>query len=360
MHTPPRKNLRRVADASLVGFFLLAIYLPLVENGQEAMEALRARNRAHEQNPLYEVRPGDPIIYTLRPNAQGTFPFPKRESAHWNYATNSSGLRGPEIAPKNPGLKRLLFLGDSYTFGWGLDREADAYPRQTEHLLNDDAGTTRAEVINAGIPGYNTVMEYHYLRRALDLFQPDAVVLSYMMNDAEGQSVLPDPAPKFYKDSGFWLYESAKNVINRVVPTKDGLFRPAQDPGKQTFDYLGGFEHGSEKWRASSEALKAMADLCAARHVPFMVFIIPDLVPPLDEPTYYYDAIRRSVASWCRRGGIRFYDLFESFRGMNHLEMIIDPENYPDGENHPTAATHRKMAEVFVRELKTWPELGLK
>ena len=47
--------------------------------------------------------------------------------------TNSIGLRSPEIRQNKPDL-RIVCLGDSVTFGWGVPEE-DSYPRQLEHLL---------------------------------------------------------------------------------------------------------------------------------------------------------------------------------------------------------------------------------
>ena len=41
-------------------------------------------------------------------------------------STNSQGFRGPEI-PKKKQKRRILCLGDSVTFGWGVEEEA-SYP----------------------------------------------------------------------------------------------------------------------------------------------------------------------------------------------------------------------------------------
>jgi len=51
--------------------------------------------------------------------------------------TNSFGLRSPEVAvPKPAGTFRILSLGDSRTFGWGLADEA-TYSRRLERLLSE-------------------------------------------------------------------------------------------------------------------------------------------------------------------------------------------------------------------------------
>ena len=61
----------------------------------------------------------------------------------FSVSTNSQGFRGPEIKKTKSGL-RILCLGDSVTFGWGVAQE-ESYPA----LLASSLG---AEVINAGVP----------------------------------------------------------------------------------------------------------------------------------------------------------------------------------------------------------------
>jgi lysophospholipase L1-like esterase len=98
--------------------------------------------------------------------------------------TNSLGLRGAEIAEaKPPGVFRILALGDSVTFGWGL-RGEDAYPNQLASLLATLRPTQRFEVINAGVSGYGTWQQLLWLQETgLDL-QPDVVVVQAHLNDA--------------------------------------------------------------------------------------------------------------------------------------------------------------------------------
>ena len=63
---------------------------------------------------------------------------------------NSLGLRDDEVSvPKPEGVVRILMLGDSVTFGWGVLQE-DTISAQLEVLLNATPGATRVEVVNSG------------------------------------------------------------------------------------------------------------------------------------------------------------------------------------------------------------------
>jgi len=54
-------------------------------------------------------------------------------------------------------------LGDSVTFGFGLD-QMQSFPAELERLL-DQAGGVKYEVINVGIPGFNLIDEPATRRR---------------------------------------------------------------------------------------------------------------------------------------------------------------------------------------------------
>jgi lysophospholipase L1-like esterase len=98
--------------------------------------------------------------------------------------TNSLGLRSAEVAqPKPDGVTRILALGDSVTFGWGL-RGEDAYPSQLASLLATLRPNQRFEVVNAGVSGYGTWQQGLWLAEDGLALQPDVVVVQAHLNDA--------------------------------------------------------------------------------------------------------------------------------------------------------------------------------
>lgn len=92
--------------------------------------------------------------------------------------TNSQGLRDSEydkLPP--PGIRRILALGDSQTFGNGL-AQADTWPAQLERKLGDGY-----QVLNGGLPASDTWQHEIILRRLMDIYHPDAVILAFYIND---------------------------------------------------------------------------------------------------------------------------------------------------------------------------------
>jgi lysophospholipase L1-like esterase len=97
-------------------------------------------------------------------------------------STNSLGLRSPEVSAKKDRF-RILVLGDSCTFGLGVDNEG-TYPARLERILNGDgSGDRRFEVINAGVPGYGTWQGARYLESRGLRLKPDLVIACFGNND---------------------------------------------------------------------------------------------------------------------------------------------------------------------------------
>lgn len=91
---------------------------------------------------------------------------------------NAQGFRGPEVeVPKPAGVRRIAFLGDSNTFGFGIEEGE----RFTDLLARSaPAGT---ETINLGVFAYGTDQEAIYLERNALRLDPDMVVLAVSAGD---------------------------------------------------------------------------------------------------------------------------------------------------------------------------------
>jgi hypothetical protein len=93
------------------------------------------------------------------------------------YRTNSFGFRDQEYALEKPiGVYRIVNLGDSFTFG-GAGAAEEVYGELLERRFAEVRRSTRVEVINTGVPGYNTVQEMGHFRKFSRSFQPDLVLV---------------------------------------------------------------------------------------------------------------------------------------------------------------------------------------
>jgi len=113
--------------------------------------------------------------------------FPTYSSVLWErkyVQLNSWGFRDKERKTKaGDGIRRVLMVGDSFTFGTGVRDPKDRFGEQLEERLNNNTAW-RWEVINAGRGDTHTLRHIEFLHRMLD-FQPELVVLVYVFNDID-------------------------------------------------------------------------------------------------------------------------------------------------------------------------------
>lgn len=99
---------------------------------------------------------------------------------------NSLGLREREIPyERTDEVYRILVLGDSQTFGFGVEAE-ETYARLLEQRLSARAANgkrLRVQTLNAGVIGTGTAHQLYYLQEQGWRFQPDAVVVGFFFND---------------------------------------------------------------------------------------------------------------------------------------------------------------------------------
>lgn len=278
-------------------------------------------------------------VFAFKPHASGVFPGGVDSKRTFPYRTNAHGLRDRDRPAKAPGTKRVLVMGDSYTWGYAI-AEDEAYPQVAERLLAE-RGRPDIEVINGGIPDYNSRQERQLLEQLMRVYQPDAVFLAYVVNDAEPSTAMPTPPEEVYRHSRSWLLTEVAERLNRQMFRRRLLPSAKDNVGS---NYLDGFEDGSVKWRDSREAIREMRDLCAAEGNPFTVLMMPDFTQPFDE-SYGLGAIHDAVASWGRELNIPVFDVLTLFRGEDHSEWLVP------WDGHPNADAHGRIAAFLVDKI---------
>jgi lysophospholipase L1-like esterase len=104
-------------------------------------------------------------------------------------STNSLGYRDREPAAKDSNRYRIAVIGDSFTWGQGIEA-----PERFSNLIESSLGP-RYEVLNCGIPGHDMPQHLEVLDQVLPL-HPDFVLLQLYINDFEtAQMERPQPRP---------------------------------------------------------------------------------------------------------------------------------------------------------------------
>lgn len=143
--------------------FLFRIYSPPLSHFEEILALL-------EQDPILLWRQRK----YLNVNFQGV-----------RVATNSLGLRdNKKSIPLRKNAFRIICMGESSTFGWGVPFN-ECYPAQLEKILKNRCPGKNFEVINAGQIGYSSYQGLIFLRNHILKYRPDIVTVPYLINDID-------------------------------------------------------------------------------------------------------------------------------------------------------------------------------
>jgi len=290
--------------------------------------------------------------------------FPDGElAAHWRdtpYGVevryNQAGLRERELAPKADGVRRIVVVGDSFTYGHGLP-EAKSYPRQLERILRERAPDAAVEVLNCGqgaanLAGIQQLVEFSF--RALE---PDVLVYGYFLNDP-----LDFAPPTAFDDAGRvhdmldvgWLHAE-------VAPSRTRFSlgaRPLRGPrlyealvraGEQrrltadTFEWYRDL-HGPPAWPRAEAALASMRAEAERRGCRFVLLVLP-VIWKLDGD-YPLEDVHAHIASSARALGIEVVDALAALRGHHDSELMLHPR-----DRHPSGRYARIVAETLADAL---------
>ncbi len=256
---------------------------------------------------------------------------------------NARGYRDHDRAiPRPPGVQRLLSIGDSFAWGFGVEFE-DAYPQRLERSLTRRRRTPW-EVVNLAMPGMNTVEQAAQLASEGFAYEPDVVLLGYVLNDSEDANAAErrraedwaeprPPAPAGLRRSAL-----VRLVSDRVFATLENRRRVA--------GYLSMYDDQASGWRAGREALRTMGTLCRERGIPFVVVVFPLFGNPMDD-TYPFRKLHETVAAAARESGAKVIDLLPAYHGLRWDVLVVNGAQ----DEHPNEIAHRIAADVILKAL---------
>ncbi|MEK6675531.1 MAG: SGNH/GDSL hydrolase family protein [Planctomycetota bacterium] len=251
--------------------------------------------------------------------------------------TNSLGHRDREWTPSKPkGVRRIAFVGDSFTYGWGVD---DPEQRFTNLLQKHfDAQTHgQVEVMNVAWGGWGTRDHLRAARRIIDEYAVDEVVLCYLPNDMEyllpdrdGKNFRMPPRSTFLRTSGSFLLDY---LYYRVyVPWSVGA-------GEYS-DWLASGFADPTFWGQHRSDLVSIAELCRGNHVMFRVVLLPFL--RVSGLGFRPEHIHQQVAAVFQEIEVPVLDLLPTLRGQDVGALVVNAH-----DPHPNERAHALFAEAI-------------
>lgn len=128
-------------------------------------------------NLMGDMEPNTKVVDTVKRE----YPF--------KVTTNSEGMRSLRDFDRKKPLNtiRILCLGDSFTYGWGVDDEY-TYPEYLYQILKRQHPDINFEVLNTGVPYYNIFDEIDYYEEKGHKLNADIVIAQFYNNDIQDMS----------------------------------------------------------------------------------------------------------------------------------------------------------------------------
>ena len=264
---------------------------------------------------------------------------------------NSFGYRDVERSmSKDPETVRMVVIGDSFTFGSGIDSPEDVYTRLLERKLNETGSSNKFEVINLGLSTYSTRDELDVLHKLGLKLHPDVVVLGYFINDAEGphstarfeemfspRYLIPARIKNWLYSRSFMYYflASRLNNINRAL-----IFK-----GKSYEDYLVYlYSDANPDFSEHKTCLAQFINTCTEKGIAVIVVNIP-LINNFER--YPFSYVNRYIQDIAVSNGAMYVDLLSHFSAYDPKELRV---SFLDG--HMNKLAHKITAEVLCKTLQ--------
>jgi len=240
--------------------------------------------------------------------------------------TNADGFRDDEYPVEKGDRRRILFLGDSLTLGWGVEKH-----ETFEHLLESELNAiSPTEIINLGIGNYNTTQEVHLFIEEGLKYDADQVVLFYFINDAE-------PMPQKSRFPGLGNYRIITFYWSRIKALKAQM---SQSTGFQEY-YSALYQEDSEGWAKSKAALLELRELSREHGFDLKVVLLPELHELID---YTFADEHRRVTDFLRENDIPSLDLAPFFRDERDPQTLWVAMD----DAHPNPRAHRLIAKYTL------------
>lgn len=284
--------------------------------------------------------------------------------------TNSGGFRDVEhpILPHSD-IPRVVVLGDSFTFGYGV-RNDEIFTSHLQEIL------PQVEIVNLGVSAYNLAQEHKVLRTDGLAYEPSVVLLAFCQNDITKQEIpIPRPSADPASHGGFRHFVRTHSYLCDLLAIRIASSKPlTKSLGRLGIVHpLKGYDDLNDSlrpalinyppslvecWNSTVEELSSIQQTCQVIGARLLVATIParESVDPeslsstlacvaFEADQFELDKPYRELEMFCQTQGISYVNPCSAFRAAR------DPL-YISQDIHFNARGHRLFAELVAPTLR--------
>lgn len=297
-------------------------------------------------SPEFRLSSNKILVYEPMPNSGGN---------------NSLGYRGSLPEP-NKLRKRIIFIGDSVTYGQDVSLGENFVARFSEQLKN------KVEVINLAVPGYNFRQLAEVAKEKALKLEPDLLVFGVCMNDFLPNSGELERVSRFISRNSnktnpqlYTDYYGGMGGVKRIL-LKSSLVRTlyyspffkANNGSEFTFKKMIDDQVGAEYFERGFELLKSLHDVEKVS----MVFVLLPFRQGSEKKPKAIEFAFQGLSRKLNRLGLKTVDLHRHFyRNFEHSKI---QRLFQSGNDffHYTSGGHRIVSEELGKLLRAeYPSL---
>ena len=303
------------------------------------------------------------IIQAYLPSAKIKFEYDSNPRGYFEegnivvHTTNSMGFRGKEFTvDRINNKKKIIFLGDSFTFGEGV-KDKDTFAIQTVNKLNErEQKDLRFVGYNFGVGGLNTEQSVTLLKKVAIESQPDLVILSYNLNDAEPPLFIANHedqeisrlARERFVPEGISEETPPKSLFYALRTTRLvwKILQNLRTKEKTIAFYKSLYDEENKGWMVTKRSLNEYQEFCRDQELICYLLIFPLLID-LDG-SYPFHAVHEQVKQAVDSNVISVIDLLPMLIGKSPTDLWVHPT-----DQHPNEIVHAIVAETLASHLAT-------
>ena len=263
--------------------------------------------------------------------------LPARRWFALNTKLNTQGYRDREwTAGKGPGVRRIAFVGDSMTYGWGIDRVKDRFTDRLQ-VMFDQRSPGKIEVMNVSKPGWDTGSELKPIQELIEQYDVDEIVLCYVPNDIEGLiPVTDDFNPTRPPD--WWLLNLDSSCLLDYLYRR--IYLPRVPTVRGYHDWLAEGHADTDIRLQHQQQLDAIARHCKDQGVRYRVVLLPYIRTSGEkfQPAPLHDKLRRFFEA----NRVPVVDLLPVISQIPTSELVVNTN-----DAHPNEKAHALFAEAI-------------
>lgn len=274
---------------------------------------------------------------------------------HYSFHVRTNGLAMRMDDEVDPGREKIIVLGDSFTFGWGVEVE-DSFVRILKSGIEASFGGL--QLLNAGHGGYSTGHVLKTLKKYAEMIALSGAVYFMNYNDLrdntnkninyqvvsfvageDGSITLKDrkvysPVKRFlllHTPYG-WLNQHSNLFVFVKKLVKGHPENQPREPAVQVDMEEIPVEEQLLMKKVSLAHLRRLADFCRGKNLPFLIVWVPAPSEIFESGNSFYRTFKEELVSdpEILSGGVNFYDPTGQFKLLSAAKKKSDLY-FPDG-----------------------------